>query len=199
MGEHGMRPAWMSFRPNVVLKTAGIVVSDSSGAIDLTRTRAAATRGWWISVNRTTRKGGIVSRDSVDAVLDRVERALLAVRDSTGSPIVTQVWRSTSPAADSLGLGGPAGGDLYYALAPGYYPNVSANGAVASALPLPRGEHGFPSVDRDMWPMMCVLGTGASAKRIGPVRAIDVAPTVAEWLGISAPADSRGVSLLRKF
>lgn len=199
MGEHGMRPAWMSFRPNVVLENAGIVASDSSGAINLSRTQAAATRGWWISVNRDTRKGGIVSRDSVDAVLDRVERVLLAVRDSTGSPIVTHVWRSTSAAADSLGLGGAAGGDLYYALAPGYYPNASTKGAVVSAMSLPRGEHGFPSVDRDMWPMLCVLGTGASAKRIGPVRTIDVAPTVAEWLGISAPADSRGVSLLKKF
>jgi hypothetical protein len=199
MGEHGMRPSWMSFRPNVVLKNAGIVASDSSGAIDLTRTQAAATRGWWISVNRDTRKGGIVPRDSVDAVLSRVERALLAVRDSTGAAIVTQLWRSTSAAADSLGLGGQAGGDLYYALAPGYYPNASANGAAVSPMPLPRGEHGFPSVERDMWPMLCVLGTGASPKRIGAVRAIDVAPTVAEWLGISAPADSRGTSFLRKF
>jgi hypothetical protein len=67
-----------------------------------------------------------------------------------------------------------------------------------SAMPLARGEHGFPSVDRDMWAMMCVFGTGASAKRIGPVRAIDVAPTVSEWLGISAPADSRGRSLMRE-
>ena len=199
VGEHGMRPAWMTFRPNVALKNAGIVASDSSGAIDLTRTQAAATRGWGISVNRDTRNGGIVLRDSVDAVLDRVERALLAVRDSGGSPIVTQTWRSTSAAADSLGLGGPAAGDLYYALAPGYYPNASASGAIVAALPVPRGEHGYPSVDRDMWPMMCVLGTGAIAKRIGPVRAIDIAPTVADWLGISAPADSRGVSVLKRF
>jgi hypothetical protein len=199
MGEHGMRPAWMTFRPNVALEKAGIVASDSGGTIDLAGTQAAATRGWWISVNRDTRKGGIVSRDSVEAVLDRVERALRAVRDSAGAAIVTEVWRSTSAAADSLGLGGPAGGDLYYALAPGYYPSASANGALVSAMALPRGEHGFPSVDRDMWPALCVLGTGARAKRIGPVRAIDVAPTVAEWLGISAPADSRGRSLMRQF
>jgi hypothetical protein len=199
MGEHGMRASWMTFRPNVVLAAAGIVVGDTSGAIDLTRTQAAATRGWWISVNRATRKNGIVARDSVDAVLDRVERALGAVRDSNGAPIVTQIWRSTSPAADSLGLGGAAGGDLYYALAPGYYPNASASGAVVSAMSAPRGEHGFPSVERDMWPALCVLGTGASAKRIGPVRLIDVAPTVAEWLGISPPADSKGRSLLKNF
>jgi hypothetical protein len=70
---------------------------------------------------------------------------------------------------------------------------------MVAALPAPRGEHGFPSVDRDMWPMLCVLGTGASAKRIGPVRTIDIAPTVADWLGISPPADSRGRSLLREF
>jgi hypothetical protein len=86
---------------------------------------------------------------------------------------------------------------LYYALAPGYYPNASASGAVTTAMAAPRGEHGFPSVERDMWPALCVLNTGASAKRIGPVRLIDVAPTIADWLGISAPAQSTGKSLLR--
>ncbi|HEY9226246.1 MAG TPA: hypothetical protein VIP11_06350, partial [Gemmatimonadaceae bacterium] len=175
---------------------AGLLAADSSGRIDLARTQAAATRGWWISVNRDTRRGGIVPRDSIDAVLRRVEQALRAARDSTGQPIVTQIWRSDSPGADTLGLGGPAGGDLYYGLARGFYPNANAQGRAVSWMPTPRGEHGFPSIDRDMWPALCIQAPGFAAKQLGAVRTIDIAPTVSEWLGVSPPSQARGKSLL---
>ena len=195
-GEHGMRPTWLSFRPNVLLRDAGLLAADSSGTIDLSHTVAAATRGGWISVNRDTRKGGIVPRDSVHAVLARVERALLAGKDSTGANIVTQIWRADSPAGDSLGMNGPTGGDLYFAVAPGYYPEANANGVAVSPRSAPRGEHGFASTDRDMWPTFCALGVGA--RRIGPMRLIDIAPTISEWLGAKPPADSRGRSVLKE-
>jgi hypothetical protein len=197
-GEHGMRPSWLTFRPNVVLAQAGLLAVDTNGAIDLTRTKAAASRDGWILVNRDTRRGGIVPRDSVDAILGRVEQALRLARGPDGAPIVTQIWRATSPGADSLGLAGPAGGDLYYGLAAGYYANAATRGEVAGPMERPRGEHGFPSVDRDMWPALCMLGSGASARRIGPARAIDIAPTVSEWLGISPPADATGRSMLKE-
>jgi len=196
-GEHGMRPAWATFRPNVLLRAAGLVATDSSGRIDLSRTQAAATRGGWISVNRASRKDGIVRDDSVDAVLSRVEEVLRAARDSAGRPIIRAMWRSTSPAADSLGLGGPAGGDLYYSLAPGFYPNAGVTESAVSPMS-PRGEHGFAGTDRDMWPAFCAVGAGFSAQRLGEIRLIDIAPTISEWLGITPPANSRGVSLLRK-
>ena len=182
----------------MLLKEAGLLATDTTGNIDLSRTSAAATRGGWISVNRDTRKGGIVPRDSVDAVLRRVERTLRGAKDSAGGPIITQIWRATSPAADSLGFAGPAGGDLYYGLTLGYYPNASAQGTAVSPMLRPMGEHGFPSTDRDMWPAFCVHGTGVRGHRFGAVRAIDIAPTVSEWLGVFPPADARGRSLLKE-
>lgn len=191
-GEHGMRPTWLAFKPNVVLREAGLLRVDSAGNIDLAHTQAATTRGGWITVNRVTRKSGIVPTDSVDAVLGRVERALRAARDSTGTPIVTAVFRSGTVAGDSLGIGGPGGGDLYFDLAPGYYWGPVATGAMVVPMEFPMGEHGFPSVDRDMHPLGCMLGAGAAGKRIGVIRSIDFAPSVAGWLGIAPPADARG-------
>ena len=191
-GEHGMRPTWLAFKPNVVLREAGLLRVDTAGNIDLAHSQAATTRGGWIMVNRVTRKSGIVPVDSVDAVLLRVERALRAARDSTGAPIVTAIFRSGTVAGDSLGIGGPGGGDLYFDLAPGYYWGPVATGAMVVPMAFPMGEHGFPSVDRDMHPLGCMLGAGASGKRIGVIRSIDFAPSVAAWLGIDAPADARG-------
>ena len=195
-GEHGMRPAWQTFRPNVLLRAAGLLAADSAGRIDLSHTLAAATMGSWISVNRLGRLDGIVPPDSVESVLRRVEQALRDARDSTGAPIVTATWRAASIAGDSLGLGGPAGGDLYFGTAPGFYPNAAARGAVVSPMAFPMGEHGFPSTDRDMQPAFCMIGPATTARRFGMIRTIDIAPTVAEWLGIAPPADARGRSVL---
>lgn len=196
-GEHGMRPAWMSFRPNVVLAQAGLLAADTAGAINLRRTRAAATFGGWVAVNRATRKSGVVPADSVEPILARVAAALLAVRDSSGKPVVTRVFRANTVEGDSLGIGGPVGGDLYWSLAPGYYWSAAATGPAIVPLPFPQGEHGFPSIDRDMHPALCILGP-AKPQRIGEVRSIDIAPSVAEWLGIAPPEDARGRSVLPK-
>jgi hypothetical protein len=58
----------------------------------------------------------------------------------------------------------------------------------------PQGEHGYPSIDRDMQPAFCVLG--GSAGRIGVTRLIDIAPSAAAWIGIDPPAEATGRSLL---
>jgi len=56
-----------------------------------------------------------------------------------------------------------------------------------------RGMHGFDPSLPDMGGIFFALGRGVPhGARIGPVRAIDVAPTVAELLGIAPPADAEG-------
>lgn len=192
-GDHGMRATWMDFRPNIALRDAGLLVTDSSGRIDLSRTRALSPNGYWVMVNRTAWKGGIVPPERERAVLDSAARALERARGSGGAPIVTGIWRSAD--VDTLGLGGAVGGDLYYEVAPGYRWTSSARGAVWSPA-APEGEHGYPSVDADMQTVFCVTGRALGARRIGAVRTIDEAPTVAAWLGIPAPPMARGRSVL---
>ncbi|CAN5828845.1 hypothetical protein BH23GEM6_BH23GEM6_25280 [soil metagenome] len=192
-GDHGMRPAWRVFRPNVALRDAGLLQTDEAGAIDLTSTRALSLNGYWININSTDWKGGIVEPAQSGILMDRIEALLLGLRDSAGDPIVSRIWRSAEHPA--LGLGGPVGGDLYFDVQLGYSMSADLQGRVVSDS-RPEGKHGYPSVDTDMHTALCMASISVDPRRIGVVRVIDLAPTVAEWLGIPSPPDARGRSLL---
>jgi hypothetical protein len=194
-GDHGMRPFWRIFRANVVLQQAGLLALDGNGRPDLAGTRALASSSQWIAVNHVDWRDGIVPRDSVAAVLDAAERALRAARGVDGEPVVTRVWRVTPALADSLGIGGPVGGELYMELAAGYQFSSQSTGEVASEV-RPSAGHGFPSVNPDMHTALCGWGSAFPAVRTGAVRIIDAAPTVSEWLGIPAPPQAQGRSQL---
>jgi predicted AlkP superfamily phosphohydrolase/phosphomutase len=193
-GDHGMRALWRVFRPNVALARAGLLVADTAGRIDLSRTRVLSPNGYWVSVNRLGWKAGIVPPSEEASVLAAAERALLAVRGADSAPVVTRIFRASEH--DSLGLGGPVGGDLYYEVAPGYSWTSSVRGAVVDSTADADANHGFPSVSPDMHTVFCAEGGAFPRRRAGPARTIDVAPTVAEWLGIGPLPTSKGRSLL---
>lgn len=195
-GDHGMRAYWRFFRVNAVLRDAGLLAVDAAGTVDLSRTRALSPAGYYVVVNRTAWKGGVVSEAEVPAVLAAVERALREARGPDGAPIVTRIWRASDPGADTLGIGGPTGGDLYYELAPGYALSAELVGPVTSPAPRAVAGHSYPSVAPDMQTVLCLWGDAVGARRIGPARTVDAAPTVAEWLGIRPPAHAVGRSLL---
>jgi hypothetical protein len=192
-GDHGMRPTWKNFHVNTVLRSAGLFALDTTGRADLARTQAISPAGYFIQVNRIERKGGIVPADRVDQVAQAAASALLAARGPAGERIVTRVWRPQPN--DSLGIGGPAGGEVYFDLARGYYPSAAESDSVVTPR-TPTGSHGFPSIDPDMRSAFCALGPGIGGRRLPTARVIDAAPTVSDWLGMPAPADARGVSLL---
>jgi hypothetical protein len=192
-GDHGMRPTWRVFRPNVALAEAGLLARGANGQPDLARTRALTPNGYFISMNTVDHRGGIVPLDSAATIRAAARRALRAVRDENGEPVVTGVWDAEE--IDTLGAGGPAGGDLYFELAPGYRSTRAATGAVTEATSLDAG-HGFLSTSPDMHTVLCAYGARVAPRRSEPARTIDAAPTISEWLGIPAPHDARGRSRL---
>lgn len=196
-GDHGMRALWRTFRPNVALARAGLLATDTAGRIDLSRTRALSPNGYWVTVNRAAWEGGIVQPAEEASVLAAAERALLAVRGTDGMPVVTAVFRAAEH--DSLGLGGPVGGDLYYEVGPGYSWTWSPRGSVVDEMTQADANHGFPSVSPDMYTVLCVESLAFPARRHGPARTIDVIPTAVEWLGITPSPTAGGRSLLRDF
>ncbi len=192
-GDHGMRPTWRVFHVNTALRDAGLLAADAQGRPDLSRSQAISSNGYYVNVNRIERKGGIVPAGRAGQVADSVVSVLRASRGPDGTPIVTRTWRPIPD--DTLGIGGPAGGDVYFSLAPGYaYSSVLRDSVTTTKTP--GGSHGFPSIERDMRTVLCATGPGVGGRRLPSARTIDAAPTVSAWLGIQPPMDARGVSLL---
>lgn len=192
-GDHGMRATWRNFRPNAALAAAGLLTLDGEGRIDLSRTRALSPNGYWVMVNSTAWRGGIVPPAEEAAVVEQAAQALRDARGPDGQPVVTRLWRAAEH--DSLGMGGPVGGQLYYEVADGYYWSADPRAPVASAGRAGAG-HGYPSVARDMQTVLCASGAAIPHRRLGPARTVDMSPTLAEWLGIRPPARAVGSSLL---
>lgn len=190
VGDHGMRASWQFLHLNVVLREAGLLVLDEDGEIDLARTRAVSPNGYWISVNTTEWDQGIVAPADRRAVIDEVSAALLAVRDANGEPVVTRVY--VAEEHPELGLGGAAGGDLYWRLAPGFRTTRSASASAAVTDARIWAGHGFDSTEADMHTVYCEWGEGVAPGRTPPIRIIDVAPRLGAELGFGAPRDATG-------
>lgn len=197
VSDHGMAGIGKTFSPNTVLERAGLLARTEDGkGIDLTRTRVCAPPwgDYFVTINGTDWKGGIVPAEQRNAALDQAADALLAARDpETGRPIVTRVFRTGEVVG--LGIRGVAGGDLYLDLAPGYVPTNRLQPEIlqAHASPIGAGVHGFFPLRTKMQAIFFLGGAGVvQGKRIAGVRQIDVAPTIARLLGIPPPADAQG-------
>lgn len=191
-GDHGMRPTWRVFRPNVALAAAGLLGVDDSGRVVASRTRAYSPDGLYVSVNTTDWLDGTVPVDSVAGVIARADTALRTVRGEDGVPVVARTWVVLGH--DSLGRGGPVGGQLYYETVEGYAWSRGAMGPAAASGPI-GADHGFPSISPDMFTVFCAAGPAIAPRRLPPARTIDIAPTVSAWLGMAAPRDARGTAV----
>ena len=196
VGDHGMVSTWMEFRPNLLLQEAGLQVLDENGMVDLSRSKAVAPTGHWVTINTTEWRGGIVEPEDKDAVIAEVVEALQGAVDEQGNSIIERVYLTGEH--PELGIGGSAGGDVYWAEAHGYRSSRTTRGSTYSGETGPLGWHSMASTDPRMQTVTCIYGGGFEAKRGPASKLIDVAPTVSDYLNMPAPAHSQGRSLIRQ-
>jgi len=171
-------------------------VRTTDGKIDLAHTRACAPpwSDFAVVVNGNDWKDGIVTAAEKAEVVRQAREALLnAIDPETGRHIVVATWRPEDLVG--MGIGGPAGGDLYLDFLPGYYPSASAAKEITSATDAMRGAgvHGFFPQRRSMQAIFYLGGPGvAQGKKIPGVRVCDIAPTICRLMGIPVPADATG-------
>ncbi len=194
-GDHGVMGVDHVVRPNAALAKAGLLVLDADGRVDYARTRAVYWPGNSILINHAARPGGIVAAGDVAAVRRKATEALLAIRDpKTGARVIKAV-REPGRAGDEPAFGGPSGGDLYLTVAPGYFVVRQLKGPEVEAVS-PTGEHFLDPELPAMHSAFVIAGPGvAEGVRLGPIREIDVAPTLAALLGIEPPAQATGAVL----
>jgi hypothetical protein len=197
VGDHGMTGVSRTFYPNAVLERAGLLVRGADGrTIDLAKTLicAAPWGDYFLSINSRDWKSGIVNPSDREQVVRRAMDALLEATDpQTGKRIVTRIFRPEE--IIGLGLGGPAGGDLYMDLAPGYSPSARLSNDVVqkNGSSIGSGTHGFFPLRTKMQTVWFAAGPGiAAGKMISGMRQIDIAPTLSRALGIPVPKDAKG-------
>ena len=197
VGDHGIAGVGKAFFTNAVLERAGLLTrTPDRRTIDLRNTKAMVPPwgSYFVSVNSTEWKGGIVPPNEREDVIRRAVDALLAAVDpENGKRIVTRIFRPDEIVG--LGMGGPAGGDVYLDFATGYAPNAGLNDEFVRnvASRIGNGVHGFYPLRTKMQTVWFIAGPGiAQGKKIGGIRQIDIAPTLSQLLGIPAPHDAVG-------
>jgi len=192
--DHGMVGVNRVFRPNVVLRDAGLLTVRDDGTIDAARSAIVYFTGnsGWLAVNRAAKPGGAVRPEDERALLDRAAAALNAFRDPrTGQPVVKAAAEKGGAGAPE-GSFGPRGGDLYLELARGYTLAGAAAGLAADDR-LPMGDHFMAPGRREMHAGFTISGPGvAGGANLGVIRQIDVAPTLCALLGLEPPANATG-------
>ncbi len=135
--------------------------------------------------------GGAVEALRREETLARVTEALASIRDpETGERVVTRIERVAQRA-------GHLTADLTFDLRPGYAAVDSAAGPMVEAAGHPFGTHGLSPVRPDMRTILAGAGPRLERGAQWPLlRSIDIAPLVADLLGIDPPKNSEGRSPL---
>jgi predicted AlkP superfamily pyrophosphatase or phosphodiesterase len=182
LADHGFRVARRTVNLNVALRNAGLITGEGE-----TRVADAWTMPWGGAAGIYVR-----DRSQAAALVPRIERAVSAIEG------VDRVVSGSGLAA--LGLPDPAASDqapdVVVAVRDGYDVGRADSGElVVDTDATHLGHHGALNTEPSMRALFLAWGRGVTpGVRLGDVRAIDVAPTIAEWLGVALPT-ADGVSL----
>ena len=199
--DHGMAGTGIEIHLNRVLEKAGLLHRSPSGGIDLARTPILAAEGeLFLRLNDQRWAGGLAMTAAERLrALDAAEAALLAVRDpATDRPVIRQIVRPDRFSAEEAarwGISCRRCGDLYLDPAPGYYPrnDLATSVLTRHVQSWGQGNHGFFPERRTMHGIAFFAGPGLRrGVEIPPIRHIDIAPTLAQLIGIPAPAQATG-------
>lgn len=114
------------------------------------------------------------------ALLDEVKTKLASFRDN-GAPVFGE-WFWPDEAAEKYGIGGDAGGDLYFDLLPEYKAVSDEKKGVVTVLPEPKGEHGPLPSRPELMALFVAYGPKVGQHPL-PLRSVDVATVLLFILG----------------
>ena len=200
ISDHGMEGTHRLVAINKLLQEKGILAVDDRGRVDLPRTKAIypAINNGYLLINSTDRKGGIVSPEERNDLIQRIRELLFEIRDGERQ-VVTGVYNAQTD-GDAKGIGGESGGDIYIDLLPGYEPDPKLGAAELVAKREPHGMHGFNPLRPSMRTLMVLNGPGVQVgHQLHGVRILDFAPTLAELLKVPIPKDATGRVLYEAF
>ena len=188
VSDHGMRVVTKNVNINSALREVGYLQLDENEQVNPHQSRAFGDYG--ILLNTEDWRDGIIPLHQKDDVLRDLSAKLGGLRDPETGAKLFRSFHTEKSSRKSLGIGGPAGFDLYFDLMPGYAPERKHVGPVVEPLSAPRGRHGFLSTRPDMLAIFVAVGPDIPKGRRWPrMRSTQVAPMVLQWLGISSQSE----------
>ena len=176
LSDHGFFPVTSEIRPNVVLRNLGLI--EGTGATEK-RTAYCMAEGGACGVY-------IIDPSKRDAISKQLKTELAKIEG------VQRVFDSSEFAqiGQPTPQQNPRAADLWLAAESGYaFSESSAGTAVTIKKDKVTGTHGYLPDQPDMRSLCIVSGPGLTpGTKLGKIRAIDVAPTVAAILGIDFPS-----------
>jgi predicted AlkP superfamily pyrophosphatase or phosphodiesterase len=163
--DHGFSPITRQLHPGALLREAGLVTLDAKGRVSDYRVHSHAVGG----------AAYVYLRDADDREAEQTARSLLSARLGSG---IARVFGREEIAA----MGGDPGAVLALEAELGA---SFGNGYLAFETPAPNvATHGYHPERPEMQASLLWLGPGLARGVLRGSRLIDVAPTVASWLGI---------------
>jgi predicted AlkP superfamily pyrophosphatase or phosphodiesterase len=181
VSDHGMVPVHTAVDPNAVLAELGLVAKKEAAAAGSGSGPVAYAIGDGGTAHVYLETGGDAA--AAARLLDDLAGRFAAWRVEGEAPIEKILRR---PEAARLGIDHPNSGDLVIFARKGYVFRQLPEGKPAAPAPV-YGAHGHLSTHPEMRGIYLAIGAGVAPGAGRTVRAIEVAPRVASWLGIAPP------------
>jgi predicted AlkP superfamily phosphohydrolase/phosphomutase len=217
VSDHGMAPMHTFGFPNRILSAAGLLSATPAGGVDPANsmTNAVTVGGAAnIYINLQGREPtGIVLLEQYEAVQDRIVEAFKAISDPVTNERVFEIILKKPRSDDILRkqsnfhdgdskkrrgadrdfhVFSEDAGDVVIVTIPGYHLQPGAGSGDLFQPSTFFGQHGHDPRLPEMKAIFYAAGPDFRRKSLKEVDAVDVAPTIAELLGIKPPQDTQG-------
>jgi predicted AlkP superfamily pyrophosphatase or phosphodiesterase len=172
VSDHGFAASHTELRPAVLFREAQLIEVDAAGK----------PKAWKAGIQANGGSAYVYLARPGDATTGRAVRALLEPHVGPGKPIK----RMVGP-AEIAAIGGDPEAFLALDAADGYVFQEGTSGAWLKTPSGARGHHGWFPDNTAMRASFIAHGPGIRPGALGEVRLLDVAPTVARWLGVPLP------------
>jgi predicted AlkP superfamily pyrophosphatase or phosphodiesterase len=166
VSDHGFAPIDHEIRLGALFVQHGLVRTDADGAVTEADVGVIASGGSALFYVLDPKR-----REAIDAALGAL-----------GEHVARRIEHD-----ELVALGGDPQAAFALVAAPGHGFSDKRTGEVITALPS-RGTHGWPPDDPAMAASLIAYGPAVPHVALGTVQMIDIAPTIARWLGVPLPA-----------
>jgi len=203
VSDHGMLPIKAEVNVNTLLEQAGLLkLYPGKTAVDLPKTQAigfSSGGAAHIYINVKGRElAGTVPEAEALAVTQKIMNVFHEAKDENGQPLFSRVVDRKGLA--ELRLDSPASGDVFVQGARGYA--LADDRGVAEVITLSAyfGQHGFDPTWPELHAILYAGGRGIKPGEVGPVKLIDIAPTIAKLLNFqpAATVDGKPIEAILK-